>query len=125
MDRIESAMRAVLEYNKALNRHDVPGMMGLISDECVFENNAPTPDGEIYSGKEAIEQFWHDFFRKSPNAQIKIEEIFGFGKRCIMRWKYNWVDSAGNKGHVRGADIVKVEDDAICEIFSYIKGEIQ
>lgn len=123
MSRVESAMRVVLEFNKAFNRHDLAGMMQLISDDCVFENAGPAPDGAVFTGKKAINQYWQNFFRDSPEAQIKIEEIFGFGKRCIMRWRSDWVNSAGEKVHVRGADIVKVEDDSICELFSYIKGE--
>ena len=122
MAKIESALRLVLEFNAAFNRHDVAGMLQLMSKECVFENTSPAPDGTVYSGKEAITQFWQDFFNQSPQAQIEIEEIFGFGNRCIMRWKYNWMDAAGIKGHVRGVDIFQVQEGLICEKFSYVKG---
>lgn len=117
MSRIESAMRVVLEFNDAFNRHDVAGMMQLMSDDCVFENTHPAPDGTTYSGKEAVTRFWQDFFRDSPHAHIEIEEIFGMGNRCIMRWKYSWGD-----GHVRGADVFKVEEGFITEKLSYVKG---
>jgi predicted SnoaL-like aldol condensation-catalyzing enzyme len=120
--RLESAMRVVLEFNKAFNRHDVAGMMQLMSEDCVFENTDPAPDGALYSGKKAVTEFWQDFFRASPDARIEIEEIFGLGNRCIMRWKYNWVDGSGINGHVRGVDIFKVESGAICEKLSYVKG---
>ena len=122
MSRIESAIRVVLEFNEAFNRHDVAEMMRLMSDDCVFENTAPAPDGTLYAGKEVVTQFWQDFFRASPHAHIEIEEIFGFGARCIMRWKYEWVDEAEKKGHVRGVDIFQVKDGFICEKFSYVKG---
>jgi len=122
MAKLESAMRIVLEFNEAFNRHDVAGMMQLMSDDCVFENTDPAPDGTVYSGKEAVTQFWQDFFRESPHAHIEIEEIFGLGNRCIMRWKYNWIDVEGKKGHVRGVDIFQVKDSLISEKFSYVKG---
>ena len=122
LSRLESAIRVVLEFNEAFNRHDVTGMMRLMSDDCVFENTVPAPDGTPYSGKEAVTQFWQDFFRESPQAHIKIEEIFGLGYRCIMRWRYDWVDAAGIKGHVRGVDIFQVKNGAICEKLSYVKG---
>lgn len=122
MAKIESAIRAVLEFNNAFNHHDVPGMMQLMSEDCVFENTSPAPDGTVYSGREAVTQFWQDFFRESPRAHIEIEEIFGFGERCIMRWKYTWVDAAGKTGHVRGVDVFKVENGLIREKFSYVKG---
>ena len=122
MSRIELAMRVVLAFNEAFNRHDIAGMMQFMSDDCVFENTNPAPDGTVYSGKEAVTQFWQNFFRESPEAHIEIEEIFGLDKHCVMRWRYEWVDATGKKGHVRGADIFKVIDGLICEKLSYVKG---
>ena len=117
MSKIESAMRLVLQFNEAFNRHDVAGMMQLMSDDCVFENTDPAPDGTVYSGKEVVTRFWQDLFRESPQAHIDIEEIFGMGNRCIMRWKYSW-----GEGHVRGVDVFKLKDGLISEKLSYVKG---
>ena len=122
MSRLESAIRVVLEFNEAFNRHDVAGMMQLMSDDCIFENTSPAPDGAVYSGKEAVTQFWQDFFRESPQAHIEIEEIFSLGERCMMRWRYSWVDMAGEKGHVRGVDVFRVRNGLIREKLSYVKG---
>ncbi len=122
MSKLEAAMRIVLAFNEAFNRHDVTGMMKLMSEDCVFENTDPAPDGTVYSGKEVVTEFWQNFFRESPRAHIDIEEIFGMGNRCIMRWKYSWQDVEGKEGHVRGVDIFRVEDGFISEKFSYVKG---
>ena len=123
MSKIETAIRTVLEFNEAFNSHDVAGMMKLMSDDCVFENTHPAPDGTPYSGKEVVTQFWQNFFQESPRAHIEIEEIFGLGNnRCVMRWTYSWVDEAGNQGHVRGVDIFKLSDGLISEKLSYVKG---
>ncbi len=122
MSKLETATRIVLSFNEAFNRHDVAGMMQLMSNDCVFENTDPPPDGTRYSGKESVTQFWQDFFRESPHAHIDIEEIFSLGNRCIMRWKYSWQDVEGKEGHVRGVDIFRVEDGFISEKFSYVKG---
>ncbi|MCK6584262.1 MAG: nuclear transport factor 2 family protein [Anaerolineales bacterium] len=117
LSRFEAGVRVVLEFNEAFNRHDVPGMMKLMTEDCVFENTAPAPDGTVFSGKEAVTQFWQEFFRESPNAHIEIEEIFGLGNHCVMRWKYSW-----GGGHVRGVDIFKIQDKLISEKLSYVKG---
>ena len=123
MARLELAARIVLKFNEAFNRHDVAGMMQLMSDDCVFENTNPAPNGTVYSGKEAVTQFWLDFFRESPHAHIDVEEVFGFGaNRCVMRCKYYWVDAAGQQGHVRGIDVFSVKDGFISEKLSYVKG---
>ncbi|MFU8774125.1 MAG: nuclear transport factor 2 family protein [Anaerolineales bacterium] len=122
MSRLESATRAVLAFSEAFNRHDVPGMMHLISDDCIYEDYTPAPDGAVYSGKAEITQYFHDLFRQSPHALIEIEEIFGMGYRCVMRWKSEWVDNAGEKRHLRGVDIFKLKEGFICEKLSYTNG---
>ena len=122
MAKIETAMRVVLEFNKAFNQHDVESMMQLMSDDCVFENTSPAPNGTRFSEKEAVTQFWQSFFDESPQARIEIEDIFGLGDRCIMRWKYYWEDQVGEQGHVRGVDIFIVKDGLISEKLSYVKG---
>jgi hypothetical protein len=123
MSKIEGSLRTVLEFNEAFNRHDVAGMMKLMSEDCVFENTSPAPDGTVYSGKAAVTQFWQEFFRESPQAHIEIEEAFGLGlNRCVMRWKYSWVDATNNKGHVRGVDIFEVKEGLISQKLSYVKG---
>ncbi|HMD81005.1 MAG TPA: nuclear transport factor 2 family protein [Anaerolineales bacterium] len=122
MSKLEASTRLVLEFNEAFNRHNVAGMMQLMSDDCIFENTYPAPDGTVYSGKETVTQFWREFFRESPQAHIEIEEIFGLGERCVMRWRYSWVDIEGKQGHVRGVDIFRVREGFILEKLSYVKG---
>jgi len=117
MEKIESGMRVVLDFNEAFNRHDVPAMMKLMSETCVFENTDPAPDGTRFSGREEVTRFWQGFFLESPQAHIDIEEIVGMGMRCFMRWKYSW-----GEGHVRGVDLYKVVDGLIEEKLSYVKG---
>jgi len=122
MEKIEAGLRTVIEFNEAFNRHDVAGMMKLMSEDCLFENTFPAPDGTAYKGKEAVTRFWQEFFRESPQAQIQIEEVFGLGLRCVMRWKYTWVAADEKQGHVRGVDIFKFSEGRISEKLSYVKG---
>ena len=122
MSKIESGIRTVLAFNQAFNRHDVSGLMQLMSEDCLFEDTHPAPDGAVYRGKSAVTEYWQDFFEQSPKAHIEIEDIYGFGERCIMRWKYEWVEASGEKGHVRGVDLFRVKDGSIHEKLSYVKG---
>lgn len=117
MSKIEEAMRVVMQFNDAFNLHDVPAMMALMSEDCLFENTSPAPDGTVYKGQADVRHFWESFFQESLQAHIDIEEIFGFGEHCVMRWKYSW-----GSGHVRGVDIFKVRQGLITEKLSYVKG---
>ncbi len=122
MSKDEISIDLIHKFNDAFNRHDVAGMMGLMSDDCIFENTSPAPDGTVYAGWEAVRQFWHDFFHQTPQAHIEIEEIWGLSGRCLMRWRYDWVDAAGHPGHVRGVDIFRIKNGRISEKLSYVKG---
>ena len=122
MEHVESGLRVVIAFNEAFNRHDVPGMMQLMTEDCVFENTTPAPDGTTYTGKGAIAQYWQSFFANSPHAHIKIEATFGYGLHCVLLWRYDWVDQAGKRGHVRGVDLYQVKNGLISEKLSYVKG---
>jgi ketosteroid isomerase-like protein len=121
LSKIETAIRVVLKFNEAFNRHDVEGMMALMSDDCVFENTSPAPDGTVYRGQAAVRQFWLDFFQASPLARIEVEEVFGLGFRCVMRWRYEW-GGEGDSGHVRGVDVYQLRGGLISHKLSYAKG---
>ncbi len=122
LEKIEGGIRLVMAFNEACNRHDVAGMMAMMSADCLFENTTPAPDGTAYRGKAAVTRFWQDFFQASPQAHFETEDIFGLGFRVVTRWRYDWVDASGTKGHVRGADIYRVKDGLITEKLSYVKG---
>ena len=122
LSKLETAMRIVLAYNEAFNRHDINGIMELLSDECVFEESTPAPDGSAYKGKDEIRNFLQDYLRGSPEAHFEIEEVFGMGERCIMRWKAKGEGTGEEKEYVRGVDIFRVRGGSICEKLSYVKG---
>jgi ketosteroid isomerase-like protein len=118
----EDLIQIVIKFNEALNARDIDGMMALLSEDSVFENTFPAPDGERYSGKARVREFWLDFFHSSSSARIEAEELFAMRDRCVMRWTYHWSDPEGNAGHIRGVDIYRILDGLIAEKFSYVKG---
>ena len=72
--------------------------------------------------KPPSQQYWQAFFARSPKAHIKIEETFGYGLRCVMRYRYDGLDESGTSGHVRGVDLLRVQNGLIVEKLSYLKG---
>jgi ketosteroid isomerase-like protein len=108
-------------FNEVFNKHDVDAIMKLMTEDCVFENTRPVPDGERFVGQERVRAFWELFFSRSPQAHFEAEEIFAAGNRCVVRWIYTWIKD-GKKGHIKGVDIFKVRDGKVAEKFSYVKG---
>ena len=112
-----ATIAAVERFNAAFDRHDVDAVMAAMTDDCVFENTSPSPDGERYEGQAAVRAFWDAFFRSSPGARFETEDLFAAGDRCLVRWRYDWGD-----GHVRGVDVFRVRDGKVAEKLSYVKG---
>jgi ketosteroid isomerase-like protein len=110
--------RVVIDhFNEVFNAHDVDAIMSMMTDDVVFENTSPAPDGSRYEGQAAVRGFWEEFFTSSPEAVFEAEDIFVAGDRCLVRWVYSWSD-----GHIRGVDVFKVRDGKVAEKLSYVKG---
>jgi len=116
-----STIETISQFNEAFNKHDVDAIMNLMTDDCVFDNTRPAPDGERIEGAEAVRKAWEELFRRSPQAHFETEEIFAAGNRAFVLWIYTWVKD-GKKGHVRGVDIFKVKNRKVAEKLSYVKG---
>ncbi len=116
------AVELVRRFNDALNAADVDAMMALTTEDTVFENTSPAPDGERHSGKTQVRAFWEEFFRSSSSARIETEDIFALGDRCVMLWIYKWIDNNGSTGHIRGVDIYRIRGNLIAGKLSYVKG---
>ena len=116
------ATQIVLAFNEALNARDLDGMMRLLTEDTVFENTYPPPDGERFEGQAAVRGFWQEFFQGSGSARIEPEEIFAAGERVVMRWVYRWTDPEGKEGHIRGVDVYRLREGLIAEKLSYVKG---
>jgi ketosteroid isomerase-like protein len=113
---------AINRFNAAFNQHSVSEVMALMTEDCVFDNTYPPPDGERFQGHVAVRAFWDDFFRSSPNAVFEAEEMFACGDRAVVRWRYDWTNADGTRGHVRGLDVFRVREGRVAEKLAYVKG---
>jgi len=106
----------------AVNRHDIEAILALTTEDCVFENTFPAPDGTRHEGRSAIRAAFEELFRSSPGASFESEDCFACGERATVRWRYLWIDVDGTPGHVRGVDVIRLCDGKIVELCSYVKG---
>jgi len=118
----QSTVGIIEKFNEALNQHDVAAVMALMTEDCLFDNTYPAPDGERFEGQEAVRSFWEEFFRSSPDSAFTSEEMITLGDRCVVRWRYDWTNTDGSRGHVRGVDVLKVRDGKVAEKLAYVKG---
>ncbi len=108
-------------FNAAFGRLDADAVMDLMTEDCIFENTFPSPDGEQYVGAQQVREFWSRFFASTPSARFEAEETLVFGDRAVVRWVFHWEDE-GVAGHVRGIDLFRVRDGKVAEKLSYVKG---
>jgi ketosteroid isomerase-like protein len=115
------ALDVVNRFGDALNAKDIDAVMALMTDDCLFENTSPFPDGEAFRGQDAVRAFWTEL-AKTPGMHFETEEAIVAGDRVTTRWRYSWTNPDGTEGHVRGTDLFKISDGKVAEKLSYVKG---
>jgi ketosteroid isomerase-like protein len=117
MSQVVDAMAVVEAFNEAFGRGDVDALMALMTDDCIFENTYPPPDGERHQGQGDVRAFWTRFFSETPQPRFATEDAFACGDRAVVRWTFSW-----EGGHIRGVDVFKIRDGKVAEKLSYVKG---
>ena len=118
----EQLTRTTIEnFNEAFNAHDADGLAALLTDDTVFEDTAPAPDGRRIQGKAAVVEFWRAWFARNLDAQFEAEEIIVSGSRATVRWVYRKMRN-GQPWHLRGVDIFTVRDGKVAAKLAYVKG---
>jgi len=116
------ATRAVIDqFNEAFNRHDADALALLLTDDTVFEDTSPTPDGRRIEGRAAVVEFWRAWFARNADAVFEAEEMFVAGDRAVVLWVYRKPRN-GQPWHLRGVDVFTVRDGKVAEKLAYVKG---
>lgn len=109
------------QFNEAFNRQDPDALASLLTDDTVFEDTSPTPDGRRLEGKAAVAAFWREWFKQNPGARFDAEETIICGNRAVVRWIYRKVRN-GQPWRLRGVDIFTVRDGKVAAKLAYVKG---
>ena len=116
-----TTLEAVNRLNDAFNRQDLDALMDTFSEDCVFENSTPRPDGGRFAGQAEVRAFWDKWFAGNPGAKFESEEVIVTGDRCVVRWVYRKIRD-GEPWHLRGVDVFRVRDGKVTEKLAYVKG---
>jgi uncharacterized protein (TIGR02246 family) len=112
----------IARFGAAWEAWDLEAVLALMAPDGVFESTGPAPDGRRCEGITAVRAEWEPMFRNTVDAQFRFEEAFVSGDRATARWVFSWTGDDGERGHVRGADVIRVRDGWVVEKFSYVKG---
>ena len=108
-------------FNQAFNRHDVDAVAALLTDDTVFEDTSPPPDGQRIEGKAMVAEFWRGWFARNSDAKFEAEEMIVSGDRAVVRWVYRKMRN-GQPWHIRGVDVFTVRDGKVAAKLAYVKG---
>lgn len=111
----------ITAFNDAFNSRSTDRVAPLITDDCVFDGTTP-PDGERHLGRDDVLAAFAAVFHSAAQGTFTTEEMIVTGDRAVVRWRYDWTDHAGHRGHVRGVDLFSVRDGRVAEKLAYVKG---
>jgi ketosteroid isomerase-like protein len=118
----QRATRATIDnFNEAFNRHDADALAKFLSDDTVFEDTSPAPDGRRVEGKAAVTDFWRGWFARNADARFEVEEMIVSGNRATVLWIYH-KQRNGQPWHLRGVDVFTVRDGKVAAKLAYVKG---
>jgi ketosteroid isomerase-like protein len=108
-------------FGEALNRHDADALAAWLTDDTVFEDTSPAPDGQRIEGKAAVVAFWRGWFSRNADAMFETEDVIVSGDRAVVRWVYHKMRN-GQPWHLRGVDVFTVRDGKVAAKLAYVKG---
>jgi len=108
-------------FNEAFNRHDADALAPLMTDDTVFENTSPAPDGQRIVGNAAVVEFWRGWFARNTDAVFEAEDVIAMGDRAVVLWVYRKARNA-QAWHLRGVDVFTVRDGKVAAKLAYVKG---
>jgi ketosteroid isomerase-like protein len=113
--------RTVIDrFNAAFNAHDADGLALVLTDDTVFEDTSPPPDGRRIEGKDAVIEFWRQWFVRNADAVFEAEETIVSDDRAVVRWVYRKLRN-GQPWHLRGVDVFTVRGDKVAAKLAYVK----
>lgn len=118
----EQITRATIErFNEAFNRHDAEAVEALLTEDTIFEDTSPAPDGKRVEGKAAVAEFWRGWFAKNAESHFDAEDVIVAGNRATVLWVYRKMRN-GQPWHLRGVDVFTVRDGKVAAKLAYVKG---
>jgi Ketosteroid isomerase-related protein len=117
----ESTRATIDRFNATFNRHDADALADVLTDDTIFEDTSPAPDGRRIEGKTAVVEFWRAWFARNADSTFDAEDIIVTDDRAVVRWIYRKVRN-GQPWHLRGVDVFTVRDGKVAAKLAYVKG---
>lgn len=109
-------------FADAWNRHDVDGIMSMMTTDCVmFMSAGPGADGLRLEGQDAVRAATVQAFKGLPDAQWNDATHFVAADRGVTQWTFTATRPDGSKIRSVGCDVFVFRDGLIAVKDSYRK----
>ena len=123
----EKIQKALAQWQRAWNEHDLDGVMELFHDEVLFVNWT----GGKAKGKENLRQAWTTWFADHGGFRFTEEETFidEAAQKVLYRWHLDWPSTEkGYEGKLekrQGVDVLHFQDGKIIKKLTYSKTTVE
>jgi len=120
-------LKALAQWNRAWDDHDLDGVMALFHENIVFENWT----GGRAEGKEALRKAWEGWFKNHGNFRFIGEDTFvdGETQKVLYEWTLDWPSIEkgyqGKREKRRGLDVMHFKDGKIIRKSTYCKTTLE
>jgi ketosteroid isomerase-like protein len=121
MTSADATRAAIDRFNDAFSRHDVDALADAMTEDTVFEDTSPPPDGRRIEGKAAVVEHWRAWLARNAEAVFDVEDVIITDDRAVVRWVYRKVRN-GQPWHLRGVDVFTVRNGKVAAKLAYVKG---
>jgi ketosteroid isomerase-like protein len=98
----------------AWNRHDLDALMGMMTDDCVFEASAgPDVNGQRSEGPASVRAAFAAVFESFPDAHWGNARHFAVANRGVSEWTFTGTRRDGTRVEVAGCDLLTFRDGKI------------
>jgi ketosteroid isomerase-like protein len=119
----EQELEKLLEsFADAWNRHDVNGLMSMMTEDGIFEASAGSEvSGERHEGQKAVRAAYEAVFSQFPDARWSNPRHFVKGNRGVSEWTFTGTLKDGRRVEVTGCDLFTFRNGKIAVKNSYRK----
>ena len=115
------SVTVIEQFNAAFNRHDADALAEWLTDDTVFEDTSPAPDGRRVEGKAAVVDHWRQWFARNPGATFEADDVIAAANRVVVLWTYR-KERDGRPWRIRGVDVFTVRNGKVAAKLAYVKG---
>lgn len=108
-------------FNEVFDRHDADALADLLTEDTVFEDISPAPDGWRIEGKAGVVEFWRSWFGRNADAQVRCRGNHCQRRSCCSALGLSQIGN-GQLWHLRGVDVFSVRDGKVAAKLAYVKG---